>query len=160
MTFETWDQENNDNEDNDNEDKHNDNEDNNNNKDNDNVDNDNEDNKDSDNEDNDNEDNDDEDNDNEDNDNEDNDKTKTTAYYASNPCLPCLGIISRTFLEHMVLFIFLRWDGRRSRILWKPDCCIFVFLWGQVVCISGANFKEASFKPHFLLSLPWWRKLI
>ena len=75
---------------------------------------DNEDNEHNDNEDNDSKDNLNKDNDNEDNNEHDDNDTKKTATnttttkistcHASDPCLPCLGIISWTFLEHLVLF--------------------------------------------------------
>ena len=40
--------------------------------------------------------------------------------HASDPCLPCLGIILRTFLEHLVLF----WGGLPlGEVVKKGEVC-------------------------------------
>ena len=82
--------------------------------------------------------------------------TMTTTCHASDPCLPCVGIISRTFLEHLVWFSWLRGQQNQIRTLMIPFISIFnrrktkCYHWDNQYVISSLCHHPLIFSFDFL----------
>ena len=82
--------------------------------------------------------------------------TMTTTCHASDPCLPCVGIISWTFLEHLVWFSWLRGQQNQIRTLMRPFISIFnrrktkCYHWDNQYVISSLCHHPLIFSFDFL----------